>query len=76
MVRATWPIALVLASLSSTVLAQTGTDGQAARNACREDGQKLCAGTQPGGGAIVNCLTSQKEKLSEACRKALEARPR
>ena len=76
MVRATWPLALVLASLSSTVLAQSGAEGQSARNACREDGRKLCAGTQPGGGAIVNCLTSQKEKLSEACRKALEARPR
>src|SRR5436305_6988968 len=63
MVRAKWPVALVLASLSSTVLAQTGVDGQAARNACRDDAQKLCASVQRGGGAIVNCLTNQKEKL-------------
>jgi hypothetical protein len=72
MFRLAWAVALLLSSFSTTLLAQTA--GERARNACRDDAQKLCAAVTPGGGAIVNCLTSQKEKLSDGCRKALEPR--
>lgn len=72
MIHSRWLAALVLVSLSSTVLAQTG--GSQVRIACHDDAQKLCANVERGGGRVVNCLISQKDKLSEACRRAMEAR--
>lgn len=38
--------------------------------ACQEDAQKLCAGVQPGGGRIINCLLQHKDAVSDACRQA------
>lgn len=38
---------------------------------CRDDYDRLCQGTQPGGGRILACLSSNAEKLSIACRTAL-----
>jgi hypothetical protein len=39
--------------------------------ACREDHRKLCKGTRPGHGRIVNCLKGHEAELSEACKAQL-----
>lgn len=62
---------LVLAiGCSGSALAQT-TDG---RGACASDYAKFCAGTSPGGGRVVACLTKQQNQLSDACKKVLAGR--
>jgi hypothetical protein len=68
---------LVLATLfssavfSSAALAQTLTAAQ--RTACKADYDKYCSGTTPGGGRIIACLNKQRDALSDACRKVLDA---
>lgn len=37
---------------------------------CNPDIAKLCADVEPGGGRIQECLTKQKDKVSEACKQA------
>jgi len=66
---------VILASFSSVVLAQDGDRSQN-RGACREDARKLCAGIDrsSGRGAVLDCLAGQKDKLSDDCRKSVEAR--
>ena len=62
---------LVLAiGCSGSALAQTA-DG---RGACASDYAKFCAGTSPGGGRVVACLTKQQNQLSDACTKVLAGR--
>lgn len=62
---------LVLAiGCSGPSFAQT-TD---ARGACKADYDKYCAGTLPGGGRVVACLTKQQNQLSDACKKVLASR--
>jgi hypothetical protein len=65
----------ILVSFSSIALAQDGGRSQN-RGACRADAQKLCAGINrsAGRGAILDCLASQKDKLSDNCRKSVESR--
>jgi hypothetical protein len=63
--------AVAFVSVSSAALAQ---DAQPHRGACRADAEKLCAGIEHGGGRILNCLAGQKDKLSDNCRKSVEAR--
>jgi hypothetical protein len=65
----------ILVSLSSATFAQDGERAQN-RGACRDDARKLCAGIDrsSGRGAVLECLASQKDKLSEDCRKSVESR--
>jgi prephenate dehydrogenase len=58
--------------LSSQVLAQTPTPDQ--RSACKQDYEKYCAGTEPGGGRIVACLNKHHDKLAAACQNAIDTR--
>lgn len=44
-----------------------------AKDACKEDAQKLCKDTQPGGGRIVQCLKQHESELSHACREKMES---
>jgi hypothetical protein len=66
---------VILISFSSVTLAQDGGRSQN-RGACRADAQKLCAGINrsAGRGAVLDCLASQKDKLSDDCRKSVESR--
>ena len=68
MFRSAWLTAFMFAFMSSTALAQTAWESP--KSACKDDRIKLCP-TVRIGGAVVNCLTSQSEQLSEGCRKAL-----
>jgi Spy/CpxP family protein refolding chaperone len=63
--------AAILAAIfiSASAIAQTAAE----RAACRGDFQKFCAGTKPGGGRLLACLAQQKDQLSEACRKVIDA---
>ena len=63
--------AVAFVSVSSAALAK---DAQPHRGARRADAEKLCAGIEHGGGRILNCLAGQKDKLSDDCRKSVEAR--
>jgi hypothetical protein len=41
------------------------------RTACREELGKLCRGTEPGGGRLMECLKKHDGELSANCKKAL-----
>jgi hypothetical protein len=55
--------------------AKKPTDAQVAaiRSACRSDYQKTCASIPPGGAAALNCLETNKAKLSASCQQAVSA---
>jgi Cysteine rich repeat len=58
--------------LSGAALGQT----MAERQACQSDFSKYCPGVKPGGGRVIACLAKQKDKLSPACQKVIEAHSR
>lgn len=41
------------------------------RAACEADVRRICAGVEPGGGRIRECLKERHEQLSPACKGAL-----
>ena len=45
----------------------------AARQACGHDVKTLCAGVQPGGGRILQCLRSHDAQVSAQCKSFLTA---
>jgi len=47
------------------------SDRRAAMQACRADVRELCAGTERGGGRIIQCLREHRNDLSDRCRTAL-----
>ena len=58
--------------LTVAAVAQTGDTvrdpgGAKLRVACVDDLQRLCANVRPGGGRLVQCLSSHAPELSEAC---------
>lgn len=44
------------------------------REACKGDVATLCAGIQPGGGRIRECLKANRDKVSQGCKAAIAAR--
>src|SRR6267154_1413255 len=40
----------------------------AAGHPCEADAQRLCQGTEPGGGGIARCLKQHESELSGACK--------
>lgn len=46
---------------------------QDARTACRADAQKLCASSIGNQQQVAACLKANKDKISDACKKALAA---
>ena len=77
----TWLIPLGCMAIFSVAQAQAQEQGapppaQGAptlREACRTDVQKLCAGVQPGGGRIRECISAHRDELSPGCRDAVRA---
>jgi Cysteine rich repeat len=59
------------AGFSSAALAQALSAEQ--RAACQADYNKYCKGTMPGGGRIIACLNKQRDQISDACKKVLDA---
>jgi hypothetical protein len=72
MLRLRFAIVVISLGFSGAAFAQTASADQ--RGACKADYEKFCAGTAPGGGRIVACLSKQRDKLSDACKKALDTR--
>jgi hypothetical protein len=56
--------ALLLTGLPAA--AQIGRD-PAVRAACRGDVQRLCAGVQPGGGRMAQCMKAHVREISPQC---------
>jgi len=46
---------------------QQSPQAAAIRAACGQDFRRLCAGVQPGGGRVVQCLMAHRAELSPAC---------
>ena len=49
-------------------------DPGAGRGACLRDIKTICAGVQPGGGRIRNCIKEHRAELSAECKSALAER--
>ena len=64
-------VLIVATGFSSTVFAQALTAEQ--RTACQADFDKYCKGTVPGGGRIIACLNKQRDQISDACKKVVDA---
>jgi Cysteine rich repeat len=63
---------LILATgFSGIASAQALTAEQ--RAACHADFDKYCKGTVPGGGRIIACLNKQRDQISDACKKVIDA---
>ena len=59
----------LFAAFAGTAFAQTAAE----RKACKADYEKFCRSTMPGGGRIIACLKKERERLSESCRKVVDA---
>ena len=71
MLKLSVAVAAVAIVFSTTAFAQNLTAAQ--RTACKGDYDKYCTGTIPGGGRIIACLNKQRDSLSDACKKVLDA---
>lgn len=60
----------MLAALAATASAQTGQGPVA--TACVDDIAQFCAGKEHGQGEVRACLEANKDKVSAACKTALE----
>jgi Cysteine rich repeat len=57
-------------AFAQPALADQASALAALRAACGDDAQKFCAGVQPGGGRIIECLKAHKSELSDRCKQA------
>ena len=64
-------VLIVATAFSSAAFAQALTAEQ--RTACQADFDKYCKGTVPGGGRIIACLNKQRDQISDACKKVINA---
>jgi Cysteine rich repeat len=63
--------AIGLAAVIGPVALASAQSGPVA-TACKDDIPKYCAGKEHGQGEVRVCLEANKEKVSPACREALE----
>lgn len=64
--------ALAMSWCCGSALAQGQPGLAAAKQACAADLKTYCSGVQPGGGRIKACLQQNADKLSPACKSALQ----
>lgn len=64
-------LALAVSLLAAPALAQGTGTGPVAR-ACEADIKTYCAGLEHGQGEVRACLEENKDKVSDACKEALE----
>lgn len=68
---------LAVFALLSATLMTSGAYAQAPsadmRQACGADAHALCSGVMPGGGRIKQCMMSNFDKLSDACKAAIKS---
>jgi hypothetical protein len=56
-------------SLPNASVAQTAAE----RAACQADFEKFCAGVEPGGGRVVECLAKHLNELTPQCQTVVKA---
>jgi len=66
----TFAVGFLLATYSAAVSAEQGTANE--RESCRRDTVRLCKDVVPEDGPMLNCLKTNRERLSVACRTVLE----
>jgi len=71
--------ALAIAGSAFGIAAAQSESGQspggdhrgAIHQACQADIDKLCAGVQPGGGRIMQCMREHQDQVSDGCKSAM-----
>lgn len=53
-------------------IAKAKEEVQEFAQACKDDSEKLCKGTKPGGGRILKCLKQHEGELSAACKEKMD----
>lgn len=64
------PAAALLALIGTPASAQ---NLEALQKACANDIKTLCAGIQPGGGRIRDCMLAKREQASPECKTAMNS---
>lgn len=66
-------LTLTIVSLTLAVPSARAQGTKSEHDACRPDVARLCRGVRPPDqGPILDCLKSNRQRLSSACRKVLE----
>jgi hypothetical protein len=73
---ARWCLITAMIFVVSAAVAQTGSTvrgGAKLRSACADDLHRFCVDVQPGGGRLIQCLSSHTRELSEVCGNMISA---